>query len=153
MPESSMALLGDTLTRFYVTFDNYPKIRFSAHLGTYAKTASDASGFPVSIKLDRAEVVPYNISPGMTCQITIRSAERSADEVAVPLTAVYAPAEGGEYVWVVDGGRVERQAVVLGDVFGRDMVTVRKGLSVGDVVVTAGIYRLQEGEEVKVINR
>jgi hypothetical protein len=42
---------------------------------------------------------------------------------------------------------------VLGDIFGRDMVTVRKGLSVGDVVVTAGIYRLQEGEEVKVINR
>ena len=153
MPESSMALLGDSLTRFYVTFDNYPKIRFSAHLGTYAKTASDASGFPVSIKLDRAEVVPYNISPGMTCQITIRSAERSADEVAVPLTAIYAPAEGGEYVWVVDGGRVERQAVVLGDIFGRDMVTVRKGLSVGDVVVTAGVYRLQEGEEVKVINR
>lgn len=153
MPERSMPILSDTLTRYYVTFDNYPKIRFTARLDTYAKTASDASGFPVSLKLSRMEIVPYNISPGMTCQITIRTSESAVSEVAIPLTAVYAPAQGGTYAWVVDDGRVRCQPIELGEIFGRDMVSVSKGLETGDVVVTAGIYHLQDGQEVKILNR
>ena len=152
MPESSMSLLSDSLTRFYVRFDNYPGVRFSARLDTYAKTASDASGFPVSLKLDKEQSASYRISPGMTCQVTIRAADVSQKSVAVPLTAIYAPAQGGEYVWVVKDGRVERRAVELGDIFGRDMVSVKKGLSDGEEVVVAGVYRLQEGDHVKIIN-
>ena len=153
MPERSMYILSDTLTRYYVTFDNYPKIRFTARLDTYAKTASDASGFPVSLKLSRMEIVPYNISPGMTCQITIRTAESGMSDVAIPLTAVYAPAQGGTYAWVVEGGRVRRQSIELGEIFGRDMVSVTSGLALGDEVVTAGIYHLRDGQEVKILNR
>ena len=153
MPESSMAILADSLTRYFVVFDNYPNIRFSAHLGTYAKTASDASGFPVSLKLNRLEITGYRISPGMTCQITIRTTDSETSDVAVPLTAIYAPAEGGTYVWVVEGDKVRLQAVVLGDIFGRDMVRVSKGLLVGDVVVSAGVYRLENGQRVRIINR
>lgn len=153
MPERSMALLSDSLTRFFVTFDNYPNTLFSARLDTYAKTASDASGFPVSLKLNREQSAPYKISPGMTCQITIRSADSTSSEVAIPLTAVYAPAQGGPYAWVVEDGRVRQQRIVLGDIFGRDMVSVQQGLTQGEVVVTAGVYRLQDGERVKIINR
>lgn len=153
MPERSMALLSDSLTRFFVTFDNYPNTLFSARLDTYAKTASDASGFPVSLKLNREQSAPYKISPGMTCQITIRSADSTSSEVAIPLTAVYAPAQGGTYAWVVEDGRVRQQRIVLGDIFGRDMVSVQQGLTQGEVVVTAGVYRLQDGERVKIINR
>lgn len=154
MPERSLALLSDSLTRFSVVFDNYPKVRFSARLHTYAKTASDASGFPVSLKIDKAAIAPYNISPGMTCQVTISSADPHSADVAVPLTAIYAPAEGGEYVWVVtEQNSVERRDVVLGEIFGRDRVVVESGLKVGERVVVAGVYRLREGERVKIINR
>ena len=154
MPERSLSLLSDSLTRFTVRFDNYPDVRFSARLDTYAKTASDASGFPVSLKLDRMAIAPYNISPGMTCQVTIRSADERIKDVAVPLTAIYAPAEGGEYVWVVSSeDRVERRAVRLGDVFGRDRGVVLSGVKAGEEVVVAGVYRLTEGERVKILNR
>ena len=153
MSESSMAILADSLTRYFVVFDNYPNIRFSAHLGTYAKTASDASGFPVSLKLSRLEIVNYRISPGMTCQITIRTADSRTSDVAVPLTAIYAPAQGGTYVWVVEGDKVRLQAVTLGEIFGRDMVRVSRGLLAGDVVVSAGVYRLENGQRVRIINR
>ena len=154
MPERSMALLSDSLTRFYVRFDNYPDVRFSARLDTYAKTASDATGFPVSLKIDKAEIIPYNISPGMTCQVTISVADEHSTDVAVPLTAIYAPAEGGVYVWVVTPQNiVERRSVVLGEIFGRDKVVVESGLKAGERVVVAGVYRLQEGEKVKIINR
>ena len=152
MSERSMFLLADSTTRYYVRFDNYPNHRFRARLDSYAKTASDASGFPVSLKLYKDETAGYRITPGMTCQVTIRASEQAADLVAIPITAVYAPAEGGNYVWRVNAdGRVVRTSVQLGNIFGRDMVTIVAGLSKGDVVVTAGVYRLTEGEKVKII--
>lgn len=154
MPERSMALLSDSLTRFYVVFDNYPDRRFAARLHTYAKTASDASGFPVSLKIDKTESAPYHISPGMTCQVTLQAEDSSSHELVLPLTAIYAPAEGGEYVWVVgDDDRVERRAVELGDVVGHDKVVVLAGVRKGERVVSAGVYRLQEGERVRILNR
>ncbi len=154
MPERSLPILSDSLTRFTVRYDNYPDISFRARLDTYAKTASDASGFPVSLKLDRTEILPYNISPGMTCQVTIRTDDELSSVVAVPLTSIYAPVEGGTYVWRVTGDdRVERQAVVLGEIFDRDRVIVHSGLSVGEQIVVAGVYRLKDGERVKILNR
>lgn len=153
MPERSMALLSDSLTRFYVRFDNYPDVQFAARLDTYAKTASDASGFPVSLKLDREATARYRISPGMTCEVTIRQADRKGEELSVPLSSIYAPAAGGTYVWVVEADdRVRQQAVELGDVFGNDRVSIRNGLSAGERVVTAGVYRLRDGERVKIQN-
>lgn len=152
--EKSIALLSDTTTRYYVRFDNYPQHQFSARLHTYAKTASDASGFPVSLKLNKSELQGFNISPGMTCQVTIRSADGAANEVEIPLTSLYTPAQGGTFVWVVgEGDRVELRAVVLGELLGKDMVSIKQGLQRGESVVSAGVYHLREGEQVKILNR
>lgn len=153
MPERSLSALSDSLTTFIVTFDNIPNRHFAARLHKFAKTASDASGFPVALKIAADESRKYGISPGMTCQITMRVVEGKISEVAIPLTAVYAPSEGGEYVWVVGRDmRVERRAVRLGLPFGRDKVGVESGLSEGEQVVTAGVYRLHDGDKVRVIN-
>ena len=73
------------------------------------------------------------------------------DAVSLPVTAIYAPAEGGDYVWVVGrDNRVALRAVELGELFGRDRVTVLRGVEPGDRVVTAGVYRLRDGEEVRI---
>lgn len=153
MSEKSMSVLADSSSRYFVRFDNYPDRLFSARLDSYAKTASDASGFPVSLKLNKAELQGVSISPGMTCQVMIRTADNLAGEVEVPLTAIYAPAQGGTYVWVVDKeSRVELREVVLGELLGRDMVSIKQGLRSGEEVVTAGVYRLREGEQVKILN-
>lgn len=153
MPEKSLKLLADSSIRFYVRFDNLPGKIFPAHLHKYAKTSSDASGFPVALKIDRIESKMYGISPGMTCQITMRSNEGLRQRIAVPLSAIYAPASGGTYVWVVNStGKVELRAVILGEIFGRDMVSVISGLKAGEKVVIAGVYKLRDQVEVKVIN-
>lgn len=154
MPEKSLSLLSDSTTRYSVRFDNFPYEMFPARLDTYAKTASDASGFPVALKINKTDSERYGISPGMTCQVTLRVSDSAKHDLAIPLSAVYAPAEGGTYVWVITSGNtVERRRVELGDIFGRDMVSVQQGLSAGEQVVTAGVYRLQEGQRVKILNQ
>ncbi len=153
MPEKSLSLLSDSTTRYSVRFDNFPNETFPARLDTYAKTASDASGFPVALKISKADSERYGISPGMTCQVTLRVSDAEKHDLAIPLSAVYSPADGGTYVWVITSDNtVERRSVKLGDIFGRDMVSVQQGLSAGEQIVTAGVYRLQEGQRVKILN-
>ena len=153
MPESGLSLLSSPSTRFEVEFDNYRGVRFPAVLKDYAKTSSDASGFPVSLRLTDVDTGRYSISPGMSCMVTMQSADPVTDAVSLPVSAVYAPAEGGTYVWVVTGGdRVERRAVTLGELYGRDRVVVDSGVEPGERVVTAGVYQLRQGERVRILN-
>jgi len=152
MPERGLASLADTSARFEVAFDNYRGVRFAARLKDYARTSSDASGFPVSLRLTGVDTARYDISPGMSCTVTMFSADPVPDAVSLPLSAIYAPVGGGAYVWIVgEDNRVERREVVLGELFGSDRVIVDRGVEPGDRVVTAGVYRLQPGEEVKIL--
>ena len=152
MPEQGLRALADTATRFEVAFDNYRGVRFAARLKDYARTSSDASGFPVTLKLAGVDTVRYDISPGMSCTVTMFSADPVPDAVSLPLSAIYAPTGGGTYVWVVDADdRVERREVTLGELFGSDRVIIDSGVGPGDRVVTAGVYRLQPGEQVRIL--
>jgi multidrug efflux pump subunit AcrA (membrane-fusion protein) len=88
----------------------------------------------------------------MTCIATVITPESDSRAVTLPLTAIYAPAEGGDYVWIVNGEqRVERREAVLGELIGSSSVVVLSGVEAGDRVVAAGVYHLSEGERVRVI--
>ncbi|MDE5815552.1 MAG: efflux RND transporter periplasmic adaptor subunit [Alistipes sp.] len=152
VPEQGLELLTADSTRFSVVFDNYRNTTFRAALKEFVKTSSDASGFPVSLRLVNVDTSRYRIAPGMSCIVSMRVADRMPDVVSLPVTAIYAPAEGGDYVWVVGrDARVSLRAVELGELFGRDLVTVLRGVEPGDRVVTAGVYRLREGDEVRIL--
>lgn len=153
LPESALDVLRDSATRFSVLFDNYCGELFAARLKDYAVTSSDASGFPVSLTLDNPSPARYRISPGMSCTITMQSPDPVPDAVSLPVSAICAPAEGGTWVWIVGADdRVTRRAVTLGELFGRDRVVVDSGVAPGERVVTAGVYRLREGEQVRILN-
>lgn len=152
MPERGLASLSDSSARFEVEFDNFRGVRFPARLKDYARTSSDASGFPVSLKLTGVDTARYSISPGMSCTVTMFSADPVPDAVSLPLSAIYAPTEGGTYVWVVaSDDRVELRAVTLGELFGSDRVVIDSGVAPGERVVTAGVYRLRPGEQVRIL--
>lgn len=151
-PESLVTLLGDATTHFRVIFDAWPDTPFVAVIKSFARTSSDALGFPVSLRLIDVNTRMYNITPGMTCVVTVTTPESDRDAVVLPLVAIYAPVGGGSYVWVVDDDSVVHcNRVVLGSLAGRDSVVVLQGVDVGDKVVVAGVYRLYDGERVHVI--
>ena len=151
MPESGLHLLSENDIRFWVEFDNYAGVRFAARLKNFARTSSDASGFPVALRLIDVDTQRYNILPGMSCTVTMQSLRHRSDEVSLPISAIYAPAQGGEYVWVVRDGRVSRRAVTTDSLLGTQSVVVSGKIEAGDTVVVSGVYRLSEGEKVKII--
>jgi len=157
MPESGVYLLSLPGAKFSVEFDNYKSVFFNAVLKDYVPTSSDGTGVPVSLKLDDRRLdapTKYIISPGMTCIVSMRVLNPELEGmVAVPLTAVFAPdGTDRQYVWTVDSlDCVRLEPVSLGELYGRDMVLIRGGVKPGQNVVSAGVYRLSDGEKVEIL--
>ncbi|MBE6202631.1 MAG: efflux RND transporter periplasmic adaptor subunit [Rikenellaceae bacterium] len=151
-PEDVVTLLAEPTTRFSVTFDAYPDVAFAAVIKSFARTTSDARGYPVSLRLVDVDTSKYRITPGMTCMATVELHSQQTGAVAVPLAAIYAPIGEGDYVWVVDDdGRVEKRSVHITTILSGNKVAVRGDISVGDRVVVAGVYRLADGERVTIM--
>ena len=152
LPENLLQIFESPSTHFEVAFDNYPGHPFRAEVKNFARTSSDASGFPASLRLLGSDFERYPITPGLSCQITMQSASPLQGALSIPMSAIYAPPQGGTYVWVINPkGRVERRSIELGELLPGDRVVVEKGLTGGEKIVTAGTYHLQEGEAVKII--
>lgn len=151
-PESLVPSLSKPSTIFHVEFDAWPGVHFDAVMKSFARTSSDALGYPVSLRLVDVDTSRYDISPGMTCIATVDVALNDKQAVSLPLTAIYAPIEGEHSVWVVgDDGRVYRRNVELGSLTGRDRIVILSGVNIGEEVVTAGVYRLHDGERVTIL--
>lgn len=151
-PENLVSLLDSPTTEYEVRFDAWPEHSFRAQIKSFARTSSDALGFPVSLRLVDVDTKRFKISPGMTCMARVITVTDS-EAVSIPLTAIYAPTSGGEYVWVVGkDSSVHLRSVVLGALSTDSTVVVTKGLKAGEKVVTAGVYKLQENEQVRIID-
>lgn len=152
MPESGLQTLKLPGLQFSVRFDNLPGATFPARLKEYVQTSTQATGIGVTLTLDGPNLQKYAIAPGMSCMVNLRlNNPDRPDLTAVPLTAVY-NRDDSDYVWTVGSGRrTELKPVELGELIGSDMIAVQKGLSPGDTVITAGIYRINPGETVKII--
>ena len=152
-PESLVSVLSLPTTHYSVLFDAYPETPFNAVIKSFARTSSDALGFPVSLRLTDVDRARYAISPGMTCIAVVSVRESESHAVTLPLTAIYAPVADYDSVWVVDeDNRVERRRVTLGEPSGENDVVVLEGVKAGERVVSAGVYKLTDGEEVRVVD-
>ena len=151
-PENLISSLSLPTTQYKVVFDAYPNHYFAATIKSFARTSSDALGFPVSLRLTDVDRTRYTISPGMTCIAVVSVKEDDDNAVLLPLTAIYAPIGDYDRVWVVDDdNRVHRRRVTLGGLMGSSDVVVLDGVTAGERVVSAGVYKLVDGERVKVV--
>ena len=83
----------------------------------------------------------------MTASVTLADETTAAPGAILPLSAIYQTGDAPE-VWVVtDDDTVELKAVEVED-FGDDTVLVH-GLQPTDLVVTAGVHKLREGQVVR----
>ena len=90
---------------------------------------------------------PVEIKLGMTATVaTVRP--DSQQTVSIPLSAIYQTGDTPN-VWVVQNDTISLRPITVG-YFGDNQVEVLNGLQTGDVVVTAGVHNLREGQKVRI---
>lgn len=90
---------------------------------------------------------PAEIKLGMTASVTAGSGA-AAKTVFIPLAAVYQTGDTPN-VWLINNNAVSLRPIKIG-AFGDGKVQVLSGLVDGDVIVTAGVHKLREGQTVRV---
>ena len=107
--------------------------------------------YPVFIKIDNRGSL---IKPGMTANVSFKIEDRSTSYPTVPIhTILQDKVTREKYVWLFDRekGAAKRRKVVLGSLQG-ETVEVIEGLEFGDVQIVAGIHKLRDDMEVRLMN-
>jgi RND family efflux transporter MFP subunit len=136
------------------TFDAIPGLRFPAVV-TKVGVASGQTGttFPVTVQLQQS--VP-GFRSGLAAEVTFRFEGRKGEaRILVPSVAVGEDRDG-RYVYVVEGiqdghGRVKRRSVVIGELSAEGLEII-DGLSDGTRIVTAGVRRIHDGQQVRLMD-
>lgn len=158
-PEVQIAMPEQFITQVHegsgvdVTLDALPGKVFSAVITEVGVTSGGlATTFPVTVRLRDASP---DILPGMAAEVAIRfQAADGRERMIVPPFAVGEDLQG-RFVYVAEPGEddlatVRRRNVKIGDLTG-DGLEILDGLEDGERLITAGISRIEEGLQVRLL--
>ncbi|MDE6452525.1 MAG: efflux RND transporter periplasmic adaptor subunit [Odoribacter sp.] len=152
LPETGILLLHIP-HKIFVEFDSQKGKLFSADIKEQIY-ASNGSGIPIIVKITDEQFAPYrkNVFPGFSCKVTWEIDNTIADKFIIPATALQTN-NGKEYVWMVDAGNsvARRQEIQTSRLDGH--IVVESGLESHDLIVTAGLSSLREGQIVSTIQK
>lgn len=159
VPEAVMATVregrGGTAT-VVATFDAAPNRSYPMRIKEFSVAADPATQtFPITFGMPQPD--DLNVLPGMTALVIISDLQLGEDEsvpITVPAHAVFSDAAGAPQVWVVDteSHTVHRRSVQVGPVTGTQSIVVLDGLRPGETIAVAGIYELEEGQEIQLMD-
>lgn len=134
-----------------VAFDALPGRRFQARVTEVGVAPTGgATTYPVKVTCLDA---PDNVRPGMAATVSLRSSTGGgADVIVVPPAAVGEDPEG-RFVFLVEEteegmGIARRHPVQVGELTDQGL-TITEGLADGDLLVTAGVTKLEDGQRVR----
>src|SRR5678815_2872440 len=141
-----------TSQRAEIIPEAYPNLRFSGFIEEIAPEANRAkSTVQVKVKVENPN---EQLRPEMNARVNFLAEKPSGNEskpvarVLVPKPAVLKK-DGGSFVFVVKGNRVEQRTIRPGDESG-DAYVVLDGLSGTETVAITGVDKLRDGDRVKV---
>jgi len=91
---------------------------------------------------------PQEVKLGMTSTVTVANMGNQQVAAYIPLAAIYQQGDTPG-VWVVSNESVTLRVIKIG-AFGDGKVQVLAGLQNGDIIVTAGVHKLKEGQKVRI---
>ncbi|MCW3805308.1 efflux RND transporter periplasmic adaptor subunit [Plebeiibacterium marinum] len=113
-----------------------------------SKSNFTKQSYPISTVIEAPKGV--KLRAGMTAQLQVyKSNDNNSGLCVVPVTSVFSKGEKS-CVWVLNNSKVTKRMVDLGQILSTDEIVVKKGLKESEVVITAGVNYLQEGEKVKI---
>lgn len=145
--------------KYKVEIETYPDMVFNATLKELEKKPT-AEGYPLHLFLDHKNNLnkpdEVKVGAGMSCRVNIILKQNEGDnqKIIVPVSAVFnTDNDGIPSVWVIDeNNKVSIQNIEVGEFVGNDALEIKQGLNLGQQIVVAGVYRLNEGDEVKILD-
>jgi RND family efflux transporter MFP subunit len=158
-PEVLVAVPESLITR--IRRGNRVTVQFDALQGrTYGAAVTEvgvsptkaATTFPVTARLDQANPM---VLPGMAAEVAFRFAAREGGARFVVFPHAVSEDRKGNFVYVVEPseeglGIVHRRHVKVGELV-TEGLEILEGLADGDLVVTAGVSRIADGQQVKLL--
>lgn len=134
---------------YTATVDIYPDTEFPLQLVGIGQKANLNQLYPVRLRLRASQngILP---APGMSAMVTIHYRPEPSALVSVPVGAVFEK-DGKSTVWVLDPDTqtVAARGVTLAEITTGGTVVLSSGVAKGEVVITAGVNSLKEGQRVK----
>lgn len=156
VPEPSISLVP-YVTDVECMFDAFPNLRLKARVSEIGSEASRTTRtYPVTLLMDQPEGA--RILPGMAGRA--RGRVKLPDDMSqgweIPESAIF-ERNGQSFVWVIDSsdghsGRTLARQVKLGELSPRGLRVV-EGVQPGELIATAGVEFLQEGQTVRVLDQ
>ncbi|MFR9645319.1 MAG: efflux RND transporter periplasmic adaptor subunit [Rikenellaceae bacterium] len=87
---------------------------------------------------------------GMTAMVEMRYHIEGDNLVTIPFKAIV-ERDSQSYVWVVKDSKVESRGITIANINSDGTTEISSGVSAGDVIVTAGVNSLEEGQQVEVL--
>ena len=157
VPESIMATVREGRRPTIVTtFDVAPNRSYPMQIKEFSVAADPATQtFPITFIMPQP--ADLNVLPGMTALVIISDMQLDEEErvpITVPAHAVFSDASGAAQVWVIDtqAKTVHRRGVRVGPVTGTQSIVVLDGLTPGETIAVAGIYQLEEGQQIRLMD-
>lgn len=160
IPENLISMAASIKT-VILTFDAFPGREFEGEIKEIGTEATQTTRtFPVTLIMEQPEDV--KILPGMAGTVRAGATELP-DELqrrglGVPVGAVFTPdTETRSFVWIIEAtegdlGVLKRRPVKTGDMT-RHGVLITEGLTAGELVVTAGVHSVDEGQTVRILRQ
>jgi RND family efflux transporter MFP subunit len=155
VPESGIPLVP-YVRDLSCTFDAFPDKQFAATIKEIGFEASRTTRtYPVTFSIEQQyKEEGVLVLPGMAGRITARVElpEGSLDKgIEVPETAIFSDS-GSQFVWIVDesANTVNRMQVTPGELTQHGIRVPE--LQPGQVVATAGVHSLTEGQQVRILD-
>lgn len=152
IPES-MISLAPYVEDILVEFDTYPGIEIPATILEIGTEASETTRtFPVTLIMDQPEGI--RILPGMAGKAQGTPPQDKNIRtfgIEIPITSVFTDEGSGDtFVWVIDVTKsvVHKRQVETGEIADNG-IQVLSGLDEGEIIASAGVHYLFEGQKVK----
>ncbi|MDY3868505.1 MAG: efflux RND transporter periplasmic adaptor subunit [Pyramidobacter sp.] len=147
--EELMRVSGE-LARVYAVFDAMPDRKFGVKLKEFSAQADPRTQtYPVTVTM--AQPDGSVVLPGMPVTVLVDfSSVKKTGGFSVPASALLTDG-GNTYLWRFENGAVTRVPVEPGDYRGDRVDVSGAGLRDGDIIVTAGVHFLKEGQRVRLM--
>lgn len=101
-----------------------------------------------TVRLALPSSIKEKPSIGMLAMVDVIFRTTSDKTVEIPASAIFHE-NNADYVWIITGDKVVKRAVEIAGLHTDGTATLLSGLKIGEIVITAGVHKLREGQMVQ----